>query len=221
MRRMNGAGAMACVFAMAVSGALAAAAPVPDIAKEWNAIKPPPMPPIRAVTVDPKKTAYFALDMNEINCIPTDRARCAAAVPAIKKLLDEARAHKMPIVITYTHRMKPTDIKKEFKPLPGEMFYQGDEDKLYNNDVAKTLKAKGIDTILLTGTTANGAILLTATGAALRGFKLIVPIDCIPAQTAYQEQFSIWQMVSAPLFRNAALTTLTRSDMVKFQENKP
>jgi nicotinamidase-related amidase len=195
---------------------IAQAAAAPDILKEWNTIKAPPAPTIKAVTVDPKKTAFFALDFNGLNCIPAKRVRCAAIIQNVKTLLDQARAHGMPIVITYTHHMTPKDLHPFVTPQKGDIVYQGEEDKLYNNDVAETLKAKGIDTILMTGTSTNGALLFSAFGAALRGFKIVVPIDAAPSDTAYQEQFSIWELVNAPEFRNGNLTTLTRSDMVTF-----
>jgi len=212
------AAAFAVVSAAAPVAAAEAAAPAaqPDILKEWNAIKPPPPPAIKPVTVDPKKTAFFALDFNRNNCIPAARARCAAIVPNVQRLLDQARAHHMTVIMTHTHRMTPKDIKAELAPRAGELVYQGNEDKLYDNDVAKTLKAKGIDTIILTGTQASGAVLLTAIGAALRGFHIVVPIDGIPAETAYQEQFVVWELVNAPVFRNNNLTTLTRSDLIRF-----
>lgn len=196
---------------------LAGSARAQDVTRAWDSVKPPPPPPVRAVTIDPAHTAFFALDFNELNCKPDARARCAVAIPHVKKLLDAARAHDMPVVITYTHHMTPKDIKKEITPRPGETVYQGEEDKLYGNQVAADLKAKGIDTILLTGTSTNGAVLFTAVGAALRGFKLVVPVDAVPAPDAYAEQFSLWELVNAPIFRNGHVTTLTRTDMVSFQ----
>ena len=196
----------------------AAVAQTVDILKEWNTIKAPPAPAIKPVTIDPKKTAFFALDFNGLNCVPDKRARCAAYIPNVKKLLDQARAHGMPIVITHTHHMTPKDLHPFVTPQKGDIVYQGEEDKFYDNDVAKTLKAKGVDTILMTGTSTNGALLFTAFGAALRGFKIIVPIDTVPSDTAYQEQFSLWELVNAPEFRNDNLTTLTRSDMIKFAD---
>ena len=56
--------------------------------------------------------------------------------------------------------------------------------------------------------------MFTAAGATQRGFKAIVPIDAMPADTAYQEQFSIWNIANGPSVREGA--TLTKLEWVKF-----
>jgi len=38
-------------------------------------------------------------------------------------------------------------------------------------------------------TAAHGAVLYTASGAVLRGFNVIVPLDCVSAQNTYIEQY--------------------------------
>lgn len=203
----------AVAFAVCICGSAAFGA---DILKEWDSIRPPPAPSIQKVTIDPKRTAFFAISFNKNNCIPSDRARCHAAIPNVKRLLDQARAHNMIIVMTHTRRMTPADFVPELKPVGGEIVFGGEEDKFHNNRLAEDLKARGIDTILMTGTSANGGLLLTATGAALRGFKVIVPIDTMPAATAYQEQFAIWQIATEGVFTNENFSLLTRSDLVDF-----
>lgn len=202
-------------FAVCICGSAFAAEP-PDILTEWDSIRPPPAPAIQKVTIDPKRTAFFAISFNKNNCIPSDRPRCHAVIPNVKRLLDQARAHNMIIVMTHTRRMTPADFVPELKPIGGEIVFGGEEDKFHNNKLAEDLKARGIDTILMTGTSANGGLLLTATGAALRGFKVIVPIDTMPAATAYQEQFAIWQIATEGVFTNENFSLLTRSDLVDF-----
>ena len=66
----------------------------------------------------------------------------------------------------------------------------------------------------MVGTQANGSVLFTTVGAAMRGFKVVVPIDTLPADTAYQEQLAIWEIANAPGIAGEA--TLTRTDMLKF-----
>jgi nicotinamidase-related amidase len=110
--------------------------------------------------------------------------------------------------------MERSDIAKEVGPAEGERVLQVRGDKFYGNDLEKTLKDKGIDTVLLVGTSANGAVLFTAVGATQRGFKAVVPIDAMPADTAYQEQFSIWNIANGPSVREGAI--LTKLDLLKF-----
>ena len=68
--------------------------------------------------------------------------------------------------------------------------------------------------MIIVGTTAEGAVLHTATGASMRGFQVIVPIDGMSAGTLYAEQYTAWHLVNAPGKRRR--TTLTRFDMIGF-----
>ena len=88
-------------------------------------------------------------------------------------------------------------------------------DKFLNTDLDKMLKDKGIQTVITVGTAANGVVLYTAGGAALRGYKVIVPVDGMSADDLYAVQFTAWDLAHAtPTFVNGV--TLTRSDMIKF-----
>src|SRR5262249_10751326 len=178
--------------AMAVLMGRSSPASPQTILDEWASIKAPPPPAIKPVTLDVAKTALIVMDFNQRNCVPTERARCAAALPGVQKLLAQARTKGMLIVHTYTPNMQQTDIVKDLTPAAGERVLQVRGDKFYGNDLETYLKGKGIETVLLAGTSANGAVMFTAAGATQRGFKAIVPIDVMPADTAYQEQFSIW-----------------------------
>lgn len=202
------------MLAVALACVLPGAVQAQDILQEWDSIKAPPPPAIKPVTLDPKKTALISMDFNGKSCTPDKRARCAAVLPRAQKLIAEARAKGMFVVHTYTSNMEKSDIAKVVEPIAGEPVMRGRGDKFSGNDLEKMLKDKGIDTVVLIGTSANSAVLYTALGAAQRGFKAIVPIDTMPAETAYQEQFSIWQLANGS--QVSENTTLTRTDMLKF-----
>lgn len=68
--------------------------------------------------------------------------------------------------------------------------------------------------MIVTGTASNGAVLYTASGAALRGMNVIVPVDGMSAVDAYAELSAVYTLSNAPSV--SAKTTLTRSDMIKF-----
>jgi nicotinamidase-related amidase len=87
-------------------------------------------------------------------------------------------------------------------------------DKFVNTDLEKILKDKGVATVIVVGTAAHGAVLYTASGAAMRGMKVILPVDGISADTAYAEQYVAWHLVNAPVI--SAAMTLTTLDSVKF-----
>ena len=189
-----------------------------DAVAQWDAIVAPPPPRLQPVTIDVTKTALFVLDFNRHLCLPEKRPRCAAIIPNVKKLLLTARAKNMPVVMTYSHNMTPADFVEELMPIAGETVFGGEEDKFFGRDLDKDLKAKGIDTVLITGTSSNSCVMVSCHGAALRGFKVVLPVDATAAATAYQEQYAIWQIANAPLFRSTGLAVLTRTAMLTFKK---
>jgi nicotinamidase-related amidase len=185
------------------------------VTDEWASVKAPSKAPeLKSVTVDPKKAVLLVMDFNKNNCVPDQRPRCATALPKIQKILTEVRAKGMLVVYTITTKMKMDDISPSVLPKDGERVLVAPVDKFTDNDLAKTLKDKGIDTVITTGTSANGAVMFTAAGAVLRGFKVITPVDAMPADGAYQEQFVTWELANAPTV--SAGVTLTKLDMIKF-----
>jgi nicotinamidase-related amidase len=205
---------VAVIATGAAAVAVSANAQAPDILQEWPTIKAPPPPEIKSVTLDPTKTALISMDFNQRNCIPAQRSRCAYVLPRVQSLLAAARAKGMMVVHTYTPNMEKSEIVKDVGPIEGELVLQVRGDKFHGNDLEQRLKDKGITTVLLVGTSANGAVLFTAIGASQRRLKAIVPIDTMPADTAYQEQLAIWEIANGPGVREDS--TLTRTDLLKF-----
>jgi len=74
----------------AVMGSTVSAAVASNIIQEWASVKPPAAPELKPMTVDPKNTALLMIDF--MNYSFGKRPRCLASLPAIKKLLEEARA---------------------------------------------------------------------------------------------------------------------------------
>jgi nicotinamidase-related amidase len=185
------------------------------IIDEWDSVKAPPAPPLKPVTIDAKSTGLLMMDFNRNSCLPDRRPRCANALPKLKKLLADARAHGMPVVHTLTNeKATVADISPELAPAPGEPVLTPGLDKFVTGEIAKYFKDKGVTTVILAGTSANGAVLFTVGGAVVAGFKAIVPVDGMPAETPYQEQFSVWNIAYGPRLREGA--TLTKMDMIKF-----
>jgi nicotinamidase-related amidase len=58
-------------------------------------------------------------------------------------------------------------------------------DKFINSDLEKTLKDKGIKTVVAMGTQAQTSVLHTSATAALKGFKVIVPVDGMSADGVF------------------------------------
>ena len=93
-----------------------------------------------------------------------------------------------------------------------------DKFMLGNQDTGleKMLKDKGITSVIAVGTAAHGAVLYTASAAALRGFNVIVPVDGMSGdgQNAFIEQYVAYNLTSAPVV--SSKITLTGIDMIKF-----
>src|SRR5437763_29661 len=136
--------------ASAIAAAVAAVVAVPglgnDITKEWGGVKPPPVPEVKPVTVDPRTTALLVLDFMKGNC--GVRPRCVATVPEVKKLLEQARAHNMMVAYTLVGA-DPTPagmIDQGLAPRASEFLVKnsGGADKFVGSNLDEGLKQKGI-----------------------------------------------------------------------------
>jgi nicotinamidase-related amidase len=183
----------------------------PTIIDEWNTVSVPPAPELKSVTVDPKKSALLVLDMETTIC---KSPRCAASIVKINKLLSEARKIGMLVVYSITHTGNPNDIFWQLAPSPSDPIVRSNVDKFYQTNLELILRNHGINTVLVTGYAANGAVLHTATSSAFRGFNVIVPVDCMSADNPYAEQYTAWHMLNSPGTRNRA--TLTKVNLISF-----
>ena len=196
------AGALLAALAMPVQAA--------DIVDEWSSVKIP-APTLKPVTVDPKTTALLMLDFMKQNC--GKRPRCVATLPAMKKLLANARAAKATVVYSIIANSVIGDVLPEVAAMTGEPSVLAGPDKFRGTELEKILKDKGITTVIAVGTSANGAVLYTASGAAFRGMNVIVPVDGMSSVDAYADYSTVLTFMSAP--QVSAKTTLTRSEMIK------
>lgn len=179
------------------------------VVDEWAAVKAPAPVELKAVEVNATDTALLVLDIEERTCNMETRPRCVASAPRIGEFLARARAAGMPVVHSLTSKGTPDTILPQALPLPGEPIVQSTVDKFFRTDLEAILEKLGVHTVIVTGTTAEGAVLHTATGASMRGLSVIVPVDGMSAATLYAEQYTAWHMVNAPGTRaRASLTTL-------------
>jgi nicotinamidase-related amidase len=204
------------VFAAVVAAFAASPARANDITTEWATVKPPPVPELKPATVDPKTTALLVLDFMKTNC--GVRPRCASTVPNVKKLLDEARAHNMMVFYSLVGSNATPDgmVDQGLAPRAGEWVVRGGADKFIGSDLEQRLKDKGIKTVIVTGTSAQGAVVGTSNGAVQRGYKAVVPVDGMSADDAYNEQYAAWHLYKGGPVGLTENVTLTRSDLIKF-----
>jgi len=105
-------------------------------------------------------------------------------------------------------------MRREILPSREEKIVKAGVDKFYKTELENILKENRIKTVIIVGTSANGAVLHTATGAAVRGLEIIVPVDGISATYPYEEQYAVWHLMNAPGTRRRVI--LTKADMIKF-----
>jgi nicotinamidase-related amidase len=201
----------AAAVAVALAGFGLITAQAADVVNEWASVKTPPPPEVKPVTADPKTTALLMLDFMNQNC--GRRPRCVESVPAVKALLTEARAKGAPVIYSIINNTTTADVIKDVAPNANEPFVQAGPNKFIRTDLEKILKDKGVQTVIVVGTAAHGAVLNTGSYAALLGMNVIVPVDGMSAD-AYAEQYTAWHMANAPSV--GPKTTLTRLNQIKF-----
>lgn len=171
---------------------------------KWNTISAPPAPELKSVVVEPKNSALLILDIENSIC---KGPRCKSSIPNIYSLLTKARKNGMLVVYSLTHTGSPWDINRQITPSPGDPIVKSNVDKFYKTNLEEILQEKGIKTVIITGYSANGAVLHTATSAAFRGYNVIIPVDCMSADNLYAEQYTAWHMLNSPGTRNRAVLT--------------
>jgi nicotinamidase-related amidase len=179
---------------------------------------PDPVP----VVLNPATTALLVFDIVEPICAryPISKVQM---VPAIAALLAQAR--KAGVTVGYGSRA-PTmsEWLPEVSPAPGDIKIESQaQDRFYNTDLDKALKAKGITTLILTGWKVSGSVTYTSVGATLRGYTVVVPVDASVDATDYEiaiGQYQILHQTSSnatnePLKNRAS--TLSRTDLITFK----
>jgi nicotinamidase-related amidase len=205
-------------IAVAIAAALLATNPAraQTVIDDWSQIKIPPPPALKPVTLVAKETALLVMDFTVQTCTPERRKRCADSVPKVKKFVEAARQHGALIIYSVAvPNSVATDVLKDLTPAAGEQVLPPlGPDKFINSDLEKTLKDKGIKTVVAMGTQAQTSVLHTGGEAALRGFKVIVPVDAMSSDDLFPEAYTAWHLSTAARISNQV--TLTRLDMIGF-----
>ena len=197
-------------------GALSIGLAKADVLSEWKDLAFPPAPELKPAKVEAASTALLLLDFTNQTCSQERRPRCAAQVPGLAKLLAEARAKN--VFVVYSVATAGSDRKDILAALAAR---DGDPvlpplgpDNFIGSDFEKMLKDKGIQTLIIAGTAAHTSVLHTGGEAALRGFKVVAPVDGMSSNEAFTEAYTAWHLVNAARIMNAV--TLTRVGMISF-----
>jgi nicotinamidase-related amidase len=179
---------------------------------------PDPVP----VILNAATTALLIFDIVDPIC--ARQPNCTGKmVPAISSLL--ARARKAGVTVAYGTRA-PTMSKwlPEVLPAPGDIKIESQaQDRFYNTDLDKALKAKGITTIIMVGWKVSGSLAYTSVGATVRNYTVVIPVDTTTAATDYETAIGFYNILNQGNgnLKNEPLKpkspTLSRTDMIMFQ----
>jgi nicotinamidase-related amidase len=179
---------------------------------------PEPVP----VVLDHATTALLVFDI--VEHIAERQPKCREQLaPAVAALL--ARVRQLGLTIAYgtgSHNLKTW--LPEVAPARGDIEFESKaQDRFYNTELDKALKAKGITTMILTGWKISGSVTYTSVSATLRGYSVVVPIDATSDATDYEIVIGKYQILNQnsanatnePL--KAKASTLSRTDLITFE----
>ena len=190
--------------------------------KPMVTLQMPALPAPVPVTLNPKTTALLVLDYVEPICNSQPKCKggmLSAVIPFM------AQARKAGVVVGYgTREQNMSKWLPQVAPAPDDIkVVSTAQDRFYNTDLDKELKAKGITTIILVGWKVSGSVTYTSVGATVRGYTVVVPVDTTAAATDYEQIIGFYQILNQfngnltnqPLKPKAP--TLSRTDMITFQ----
>jgi len=182
----------------------------------------PALPDPVRVTLNPATTALLVLDYVEPIC--NSQPKCKAEMlPAMTPFM--TRVRQASLVVAYgTREQNMSKWLPEVAPASGDIKIMNTaQDRFYNTDLDKALKAKGITTIIMVGWKVSGSLTYTSVGATLRDYTVVIPVDTTAATTDYEQVIGFYQILNQGNgnLRNEPLKpkapTLSRTDMITFQ----
>lgn len=189
------------------------------IIDNWAKVRVPAPPQLMNVSIEPKTTALLLLDFNGAQdpakgpCNAKTKPRCLASLSNLKALLTSAQKAGLYVVWSVGGNGERQDIATDLAPGVNDPVVKSGPDKFVNTNLGALLEAKGIKTVIVTGTSSEGAVLMTAAHAALQGMNIVLPVDGMSSTEPYGEQYVAWHFANAPGV--SMKTTLTSIDRIK------
>jgi nicotinamidase-related amidase len=157
------------------------------------------------------RTALLVIDMiREFVTGSLGGAHAQAVVPCISRLVEAARRGGSPVVYVTDAHLEGVDhefdvwgshavagspeaeMVPELEPEKGEhRLYKRRYSAFYATGLDALLRELKVDTVVLTGVLTNICIQHTAADAFFRGYKVVVPTDCVNALTPGEQETSL------------------------------
>jgi len=139
-------------------------------------------------------------------------SRASRTIEAIKGLLERARNKGIPVIYVCDSHLpddgefkiwpkhavqgtKGAEVIEELRPQKGDYVvkkrrYSG----FYGTDLDLLLRELGIDTVIIVGVATHICVLHTAADAYFRGYRVIIPRDCVNAPTDEENEWGLKYM---------------------------
>jgi nicotinamidase-related amidase len=182
----------------------------------------PALPDPVRVTLKPATTAFLLLDYVDPIC--SSQPKCKGEMlPAAAALL--TRARQAGVVVAYGTRDRTmSKWLPDVAPAANDIkIVNTQQDRFYDSDLDKALKAKGVTTIVMAGWKVSGSVAYTSVGATIRDYTVVIPMDATAASTDYETTIGFFQILNQgnANLKNEPLKphspTLSRTDLIAFQ----
>jgi nicotinamidase-related amidase len=180
------------------------------------------MPDPARITLNPSNTALVVLDYVEDICATQPKCK-SQMLPAMTPFMERVR--KAGVVVAYgTRAQNMTHWLPQVAPAEGDIkIVNTAQDRFYNTDLDKALKAKGITTLIIVGWKVSGSVTYTSVGAMARDYTVVIPVDTTTAASDYETSIGFYNVLNSgnanlsnePL--KAKSVTLSRTDLITFQ----
>ena len=213
----------AVLFTSGLVLALGSAAPLAQTGgRTMLTLQMPALPDPLPVALKPATTGLLVLDYVDPIC--KSQPKCLGQMlPALAALMERAR--KVGVVVAYGTRTRTmSKWLPEIAPIAGDIKIENTaQDRFYNTDLDKALKAKGIKTLIMVGWKVSGSVTYTSVAAMVHDYTVVIPVDTTSAGSDYETTIGFYNVLNSgnanlanePLKPKAA--TLSRTDMITFQ----
>ncbi|MBE4907792.1 cysteine hydrolase [Bacillus luteolus] len=176
-----------------------------------------------------QRVALLIIDMINDFKFEYGKALAEKALPmsdSILKLKQQFKQQNLPVIYINDHynlwqanlpRLLDHCLNKQSEPILKKLAPQEDDyflikpkhSAFYNTSLETLLRELDIDTLVLTGIAGNICVLFTANDAYMRGYKLIIPSDCITSNDSRDNEYALLMMknvLKAHLFSTKDMT---------------
>ena len=171
-----------------------------------------------AALVDPRHTAVIVVDVQNDFCDPTEFPAAAQMLPRLRRFIDDARQAGALIIFTQVvhdqttdtpvwlsryatrpHRRQTcragtpgADYHPDFRPQPGDLaIVKHRYSAFIGTPLELQLRARGIQTVIMTGIATNVCVESTARDAFQRDFYVVMLADCTATNSEELQQATL------------------------------